>query len=99
MGKKQAFSLEEHKQWGNTLTAFRNGHLIEMQCVLANRYPRGSKAYRLATKAMRALDAMRWEMEAQMFRDLKPGVPLPPGNMTAPDGTDMLHVYGGKPSE
>lgn len=67
MGKPK-FSFDKHRNAGSKLKRVRQ-ELLTLSVEIANSYPHTSEASRRAKKALEAVDALRCELDSQLFRD------------------------------
>lgn len=65
---KSPFSFVEHKRVGARLKVVRQA-LQQLEVAIGNAYPVTSKANRLCTRAVTAVDALKCELDSQMFKD------------------------------
>jgi hypothetical protein len=65
---KSRFSYAKHKVTGCTLKQMHDA-LVHLQVDIHNSYPQSAKVYDLSTKAAKALDELRSELDNQLFRD------------------------------
>lgn len=63
-----SFTFDEHRALGHELQITRDS-LISLYVRTANAYGKTSKPARLMEKALDSVDALRCEMEEQLFRD------------------------------
>lgn len=68
MKMKKGLGIDRHRQLGQRLKECREA-LIEVAVLLPNIYGKTSKLGELATKPLQHLDALRCELDDQVWRD------------------------------
>jgi len=65
---KKRFTIEQHTETGKQLFEMRNS-LIELIVGVGHHYPKNSKVVKLANKALKAMDALRSELDNCVSRE------------------------------
>ena len=67
--KKPGLTLEDHREIGGALEAFRNEHLIQFAVLIQNATPKDSPQSKAVQKALSAIDELRSVMDDLVHRD------------------------------
>jgi len=62
-------TIEEHREMGNALKAFRNEHLVHYAVLIQNTTPKISPQSRAVRKALNAIDELRSVMDSMAYED------------------------------
>ena len=65
---KKRFTIEQHTETGKQLFEMRNS-LIKLSCDILHFYPKKSKVVKLSSKALKAMDALRSELDNCVSRE------------------------------
>jgi hypothetical protein len=67
--KKPKLTLQEHREFGAALKAFRNRLLIKYEVRILNAEPKNSPPVKAVQKALKAVDELRSAMDEVLFQD------------------------------
>jgi hypothetical protein len=67
--RKPKLTLQEHREMGAALKAFRNDRLIKYAVLIENATPLNSPQSKAVRKALKALDDLRNVMDAMLYKD------------------------------